>query len=172
MTSGGGEAAALTAAAAAALCEAAARGSGGEGMGGAAAQAKALRQRAERLAADNASAYADALRALGEVDAATGGGRDEQLGAVLARAADVPLAIAELAADVAALAAELAGDADSAIRGDVVSAAILAEGAARAAAHLVSINLSATAAGPRVRAARRSSERATDAARRVESTPL
>ena len=53
----------------------------------------------------------------------------------------MPLAIAEAAADVALLAAEVARAGRSELREDAAAAAMLAGGAARAAAHLVSINL-------------------------------
>lgn len=53
----------------------------------------------------------------------------------------MPLAIAEAAADVALLASEVAKDEGSELREDAAAAVLLAAGAARAAAHLVSINL-------------------------------
>ncbi len=66
---------------------------------------------------------------------------DYLLGTMLRRAADVPLQIAEAAGDVALLAGAVAEIAPAAQRADVVGAALLAEGAARAAAHLVDVNL-------------------------------
>ncbi|MEA2248884.1 MAG: glutamate formiminotransferase / formiminotetrahydrofolate cyclodeaminase [Solirubrobacteraceae bacterium] len=56
-------------------------------------------------------------------------------------AAEVPLAIAEAAADVAALATEAARSGSEHLEGDAVTGALLAEGACRAAARLVEINL-------------------------------
>ncbi len=61
----------------------------------------------------------------------------------LSAAADVPVQIAGLAAEAAALAARLAADGSPALRGDAVSAALLAEAGARSAAMLVGINLAA-----------------------------
>jgi formiminotetrahydrofolate cyclodeaminase len=53
----------------------------------------------------------------------------------------VPLAIAEACADVVVLARALADRLDPALGPDLETAALLAAGAARAAAHLVEINL-------------------------------
>jgi formiminotetrahydrofolate cyclodeaminase len=82
-------------------------------------------------------------------------GRDFNLGQALDRAADVPLAIAEAACDVAQLAAYVADHCEGDVRADAASAAALASGAARAAAHLVEVNLSMAEADVRVLNARK-----------------
>jgi formiminotetrahydrofolate cyclodeaminase len=82
----------------------------------------------------DADAYARARKALAEPDSGV-------LGLALQRAAAVPLTIAECAADVADLAALVADRADPEARADAAAAALLAAGAAQAAAHLVKINL-------------------------------
>jgi formiminotetrahydrofolate cyclodeaminase len=139
-----GSAAAIVAAVAAAVVGKAARRSGDQG---AAAQASALTDRLTRLSALDADTFVAALDALrqaterGELGASDSASRDFQLGRALDEAAAVPLAIAEAAADVATLAAEVARAEGSELREDAASAALLAGGAARAAAHLVSINL-------------------------------
>ena len=114
---------------------------------GAAAQAATLRERVVPLAERNVEAYQDAVTLLG---AAESGGRDEELRDALARAAGVPLEIAEIAVDVASLAAVVAERGDQALRADAVSAALLAEAAARAAATLVEVNLGTTGSDERV----------------------
>jgi methenyltetrahydrofolate cyclohydrolase len=152
-----GSAAALVAAMAAELVAAAARRSVGEWEhgGGAAAQAHALRLRAAPLAVSDAKAYEEALELLRERDAAAKPERrDFLLGRALARAAEVPLLIAEVAADVAAIAREVAEHGAPEAHADAAAAAALAHGAARAAAHLVAVNLSAASDDLRVLSAR------------------
>jgi formiminotetrahydrofolate cyclodeaminase len=144
----GGSAAAIVAALAAAVVAKAAWRANDQGS---AAQALALAGRLTKLASLDADVFAAALGALkqaterGEAGETGSDSRDFQLGRALQQAAAVPLAIAEAAADVALLAAEVARSTQSGLREDAAAAAILAEGAARAAAHLVSINL---ASGP------------------------
>jgi formiminotetrahydrofolate cyclodeaminase len=143
-----GSAAAIVAALAAAVVAKAAWRADDQGS---AAQALALAGRLTKLASLDADVFAVALGALkqaterGAAGEAGSDSRDFQLGRTLQQAAAVPLAIAEAAADVALLAAEVVRSTQSELREDAASAAILAEGAARAAAHLVSINL---ASGP------------------------
>ncbi len=115
---------------------------------GTAAQANALAARLTAMAADDADAYEAALRALDQ----PGDGsetHDFLLGQMLRRAADVPLQIAEAAGDVALLANAIAEVAPAGRHPDIVGAALIAEGAARAAAHLVDINLAARAGDER-----------------------
>ena len=114
---------------------------------GAAAQATTLRERVAPLAERNVEAYRDAVTLL---SAAESKGRDDELRDALARAAGVPLEIAEIAVDVASLAAVVAERGDQALRADAVSAALLAEAAARAAATLVEVNLGTTSSDERV----------------------
>ena len=164
----GGSAAAGVVAMAAGLTAMAARASQGQWpeAGGAAAQAEALRARAVELAREDAEAFEQAaleLHARG--DGAKG--RDAALAVKLDRAADVPLEIARTAVDVTSLAADAALKGDPDRRPDAVAACVMAEGAARAAAHLVEVNLKVTGKDPRlaesqeiVRAAAADSERA------------
>lgn len=68
-------------------------------------------------------------------------GRDERVAAALSGAADVPLEILAAGAELAALGAELAERGNPNLRGDAVTAALLAEAGGRAAANLVELNL-------------------------------
>jgi formiminotetrahydrofolate cyclodeaminase len=136
-TPASGSAAAAAGALAAALVAGVARSASDPGT---AAQADALAGRLTAMTAEDADAYEAAVRALAE----PGGGsetHDFLLGTMLRRAADVPLQIAEAAGDVAMLAGAIAENAPAGQHADLVGAALLAEGAARAAAHLVDINL-------------------------------
>lgn len=141
-TPGSGSLAALTGAFAAGLLAMAARSSHEWGHAGAyAAQANALRSRLQELAPANDEAYEHALAALHlspDLDRST---RNQLIGESLERSAALPLAIAEAAANVAELAAVVAEGCDPRVRADAASAAMLALGATRAAAHLVEINL-------------------------------
>lgn len=149
---GAGAIAALSAAAAAALVELAARASGNDEWperGGAAAQARKLRQRLVPLAREDAEAYQEAVAKLQRRD------DDFALGEALARAADIPLEIADQAENVAALAAEAAVRATPDLRADAAAAAALALGAAWAAAKLVEVNLAMRTDDPRLARARK-----------------
>lgn len=162
----GGSVAAIVVALAAALAAKAARLSGDAwaDAGGAVAQAEALRSRATVLAEADARAYEEAIEALRMPG--------PELGAALARAAEIPLEIAEAAADVAMLATFVAEHGVADLRGDAAAAAALAYGAARSAAYLVAINLGATSGDPRVVVARSLAEaagRAAEAALATES---
>jgi formiminotetrahydrofolate cyclodeaminase len=128
--------------------------------GGAIAQARLFRLRAGPLAASDAQAFRDAIRALGGEPRTESGARPLELGPALARAAEIPLEITEIAADVAALAALVAKRASPDVRPDAAAAAALAQAGARAAAHLVEVNLGATAEDERVERARALVERA------------
>ena len=165
---GGGSIAALVVALAAGLVETVARASAGWGDArGLAAQAKALRERVEPLAQRNADAYEEALVALRLPDALEPEVRRETIERSLSEAAEVPLAIAVIAADVADVAATAADCADPSTCADASVAAVLAESAARGAAHLVAINLTTSAGDDRVLRARRAAEAAADAAKRA-----
>ena len=168
---GSGAVAAVAVAMAAALCAMAARLSRGhwDGAAGAVAQAEALRERVLPLPDANAQVYAEALSALQAAERPEGPARDDLLGATLARAADVPLRIAEAALDVAELAALLARDGNPAVRGDALAAAFLAEAGAHSAASLVAVNLGATPDDERVARARALAAAAEAAARRAAS---
>jgi methenyltetrahydrofolate cyclohydrolase len=151
-----GSAAALVAATAAAVAAVAARASleSWREARAAVAQADALRGRAVALAAEDAEAveaFIAARKLGGEVPPEQ---RDFRLGRTLERAADVPLSITETACDVAILAGHIAGRCRGDVRADAVAAAFLAHGAARAAAHLVEVNLAAGGDSARVKRAR------------------
>lgn len=163
---GGGAAAGVVAALAAALIAKAANASRASwaDAAGVVAQASLLRDRCIKLADADAQAFAAALAALED--------RGESLGATLDSAAEIPLQIADVAADVAALAAVAAERCEGAFQADAAAAAVFAEGAARATARLVEINLTVTGADPRLQRAQRfvadaaaSAARALDAGR-------
>jgi formiminotetrahydrofolate cyclodeaminase len=152
---GAGPAAALVTATAAALTAMAARSSreSWAEAGSSIAQAEALRARAVALAQEDAAALEAFLVARGATGETRPEARDFRLGQTLDRAADAPLAIAETACDVALLAAQVADRCGGDVRADAAAAAQLAHGAARAAAHLVEINLAAGPDDVRVRRA-------------------
>jgi formiminotetrahydrofolate cyclodeaminase len=163
---GGGSAAAIAVTLAAGLCAKAARASPDWPEARAAvAQAEQLRRRTAPLAQSDAEAYEEALAALhlpSELEAEV---RNMALGQVLARAAEIPLVIAEAAADAASLAALVAERGTPERRGDAVTAALLAEAAARAAADLVVGNLTVAPDDPRAIRARSVAEAASTSAR-------
>jgi formiminotetrahydrofolate cyclodeaminase len=153
---GGGTAAAIVVALAASLVTMVARASKEHwpDAGGAIGQAEAFRARVSPLAQADADVYAEALTALRRRDDLAERYRDQQLQAVLERAAEIPLKITEAGSDLACLAALLVENGNPEVRGDAAAACVLAEGGARAAAKLVEINLGATEDDPRVRHAR------------------
>jgi methenyltetrahydrofolate cyclohydrolase len=133
----GGGAAALSVALGAGLCAMSAGLSGrqlGARAGGLRADAERLRDRAASLIQADADAYAGVLTARRAGDVA-------EVAAALAAATAVPMQIAELGAEVAALAGRLAADSNPSLRGDVITAALLARAGVAAAAALVHINL-------------------------------
>jgi len=136
-TPASGSAAAAAGALAAALVAKVARSASDPGT---AAQADALAGRLTALTAEDADAYEAAVRALAEPGPGSET-HDFLLGTMLRRAADVPLQIAEAAGDVALLASAIADVAPAGQHADLVGAALLAEGAARAATRLVEVNL-------------------------------
>ena len=132
------------------------------------AQALALQDRAAPLAQVDAEAWDNASAALRA--AADPEGPVQSRGALehaLDRAAAIPLEVAELGADVAALAAVVAEHGEPGFRADAAAAAALAAGGARAAAHLVEVNLAMRTGDPRLEQARGSEQAAADSARRV-----
>lgn len=150
----GGPLAARTIAEAAALLEVAAAASGAwPESAGAGAQAAKLRRRAGELGGADIDAHAaatDLLHRRAELDSER---RDQELADALAGAAAPPLALAHLGADVAVLAAEVTQRCDPNLRPDAVAACLLAEASARAAAHLLEINLAVTPDDDRLAAA-------------------
>ena len=139
---GGGSAAALTVALAAGLTAMAARfcapqAGDSEEL---AIQADQLRHRAAALVDEDARAYQAVLDTRRGCGVASSTARE-----AMQHAAIVPLQICELAGQTAALAARLATDGNPNLRGDAITAALLAEAAARSAASLVRINIAAGA---------------------------
>jgi len=148
-----GPATAQAGAAAASVVAATAR-VGGDATG--ASQADALADRLRRLAEEDAAALEAARGAFPDAAPATSDARrDFAFARMLDRAAAAPLAIAEACADVAVLARSIADHVDPALGPDLEAAARLAGGAAKAAAHLVEVNLAVSEDDERVRRARR-----------------
>lgn len=140
---GGGSAAGVALGLAAALCAMAARFSDRslEGAAEAAEMADSVRLRALQLADEDAAAYGRVLAARrlpADVPAAD---REEALATAVAEAVAVPLEVAELGAELARLANEVASSGNPRLLGDAITAVLLAEAAAAAAATLVEINL-------------------------------
>jgi len=154
---GGGSAAALTVALSAGLAAMAARFSAQQ-VGDAeelAIQADQLRHRAAALVDEDARAYQAVLDTRRGCGAGSSTARE-----AVQHAAIVPLQICELAGQTATLAVRLATDGNPNLRGDAITAALLAEAAARSAASLVRINIAAGApdAGLSPRAAHAASQ--------------
>ena len=155
-----GSAAALAGALAAAIVCKAARAAS---RPAASAQAISLQDRLLRLARDDAEVLEAARAALQPQDApAPGARRDFALGQALRNASVVPTGIAETCADVAQLAASEHEAVEPDFTADVVAAAILAAGAAQAAASLVAVNLLAHDNEGDVAAARRAAATAAE----------
>lgn len=121
---GGGTVAAVTASLAAGLVA----------MAGAenADDVAALRRRAAALADEDAAAYSAVVQARRA---------GVPVNDALMRATEVPLEIAATAAEIARCAAEVFLSGRLAVRGDVATALLLAEGATRSAAFLVEVNV-------------------------------
>jgi len=141
---GAGPSAAWTCALAAALVEmvsaVALRKDGGD-AGGAADRrdrAAALRTRALELADEDVAAYTAVLAVLRRREERGHGAR---LKVALSDAADPPVALVEVAAELARLAADAAAEARGGVRGEAMTAAILAEAVVRAGKPLVDLNL-------------------------------
>jgi methenyltetrahydrofolate cyclohydrolase len=165
-TPGGGSVAALLVAMAAGLVAKAARISRPRWpeADGAAARADMLRDRAAANAQRDAELYLQALSVLAERTEENPAVRDFELGRSFALAAEPPLELADIAADTVMLAEEVARKSDPSVRVDVEVAAVLAAAAARVAAELVAVNLTATEADERVHRARVLAESAARAA--------
>ena len=137
---------------------------------GVSAQALALQDRAAPLALVDAEAWETASAALRAAGDGEGKRSDGKLEAALGQAAAIPLDVAELAADVAALAALVGEHCDPAYRADTAAAAALAAGGARAAAHLVEVNLGVSPSDQRLARALASADIAAAHADRVLAT--
>jgi methenyltetrahydrofolate cyclohydrolase len=113
-------------------------------------KAEELRSRVMPLAQADAAAYGrvlDAYRIPHDDDEEERRGRIRE---ALSEAADVPLSIAEVGVEVVGNAARLAEEGNPNLRGDAVTAAVLAAAGVRAAATLVEINVSAGGADDRL----------------------
>jgi methenyltetrahydrofolate cyclohydrolase len=129
------------------------------------AQADRLLRRTMPLAQSDAEAYEEALAVLRLPDELEQEVRNMAIGQVFARAAEIPLVIAEAGADVACLAEAAAERGTPDRRGDAVAAALLAGAATRSAANLVALNLVVSPQDERVLRARAVAEVAEAAAR-------
>ena len=141
---GGGASAAVAVALAAALASMAARFSTDQFADAEliAGKADELRNRVMPLARADAAAYGrvlDAYRTPRDDEE----GRRRRIREALSEAADVPLSIAEIGAEVAGISARLAEEGNPNLRGDAVTAVVLAGAGVRAAATLVEINVRA-----------------------------
>lgn len=134
---GGGSAAALAVALSAGLVAMAARFSVKQVAGAAelAVRADQLRHRAAALVDEDARAYQAVLDTRRNSGAGSSAARE-----AAKHATEVPLEICELAGETATLAVRLATDGNPNLRGDAITAALLAEAAACSAAGLVRIN--------------------------------
>ena len=169
---GGGGVSSVTVALAAALAAMTARFSEkklGDEAVRLAARADDLRHEVAGLAQEDAEAYGAyiAARRLPENDP----GRDAALADAEARAAEVPLRIAEIGVAVARLAEDLAERGNPNLAGDAYTAGVLAQAGTRAAANLVVVNLD-NEADERVRRARELADAASERAERaIEADP-
>lgn len=131
------------------------------------AEAEELRSRVGPLPDADARAYTAVLEALRLPKAPDPEPRRQAVRAALSAAAEVPLAVAEAASSVAALAHRLANEGNPNLRGDALTAAALAAGAARAAAELVAENLARQTGDLRPAKARACARRAEGALRAI-----
>jgi formiminotetrahydrofolate cyclodeaminase len=148
---GGGASAAVAVALAAALTAMAARFSTEhlDDAGTVADRAEELRSRVMPLAQADAAAYGRVLDAY-RIPRDDEERRRRKIREALSDAADVPLSVAEVGAEVAGNAGRLAEAGNPNLRGDAVTATILARAAVYAAATLVEINVSAGGADDRL----------------------
>ena len=158
---GGGAVACWTLAAAASLVVMAARNAPGwDEAGGAGAQAAAIRWRAEELAEDNSRVFLNALEVRD-----TPHDREHELGKALDEAAAPPLQLAELATHLTDLARIVGVHTDQTLRAECDIAAVLAAAAARAAVHLLAVNLKIGADDERISHANMLARTAADSVR-------
>lgn len=136
---GAGAVAAVTVAAAAGLTSMSARYSERfDGAGGVLERAEALRRRVTALADADAKAYGQVLAAFrARHEDGDGGAR---IRAALQNATEIPLAIVDCARQVAVLAAPLVTAGNPNLKGDAITAVVLAEAAAVSATQIVRIN--------------------------------
>ena len=167
---GGGSSSAWTCALAAALVEMAAvfapdaSETVAEARPSPAVEARALRESALVLAERELESYAPVLEAL---RSQPGLARERRLRAALSEAAEAPLAIARCGARIAELGLVVLFDGSEHLRGDAVTAVLLAEAACAAAVRLLELNLSDAPDDPRHAEAIALSAAAADARRRA-----
>ncbi|MDX6367056.1 MAG: methenyltetrahydrofolate cyclohydrolase [Nocardioidaceae bacterium] len=106
-----------------------------------AADAERVRRRSARLADEDAEAYRAVLAAYTAARSDAGTQAREKIATALDGAARVPLEMASLAAGTAVQGARLALEGNPRLRGDATTAVLLAEAAARSAAHLVQVDV-------------------------------
>jgi formiminotetrahydrofolate cyclodeaminase len=111
-------------------------------------RAGALRGRALELAERELHSYEPVLAALRLP--ASDPDREARIASAMAAASTAPLAIASVAAQLAGIAAETVDGVSDQLVGEAVVASELAEGACRAAARLVQINLAGAPGDPRL----------------------
>ena len=171
-TPGGGSASAVVVAMAAGLVAKAAGCSRADwpDAAGVVAQAEALRRRASSLAPVDADVYEKALAVLRDPGEQAPERRDAAIARALEEAAEVPLHIAAIASDVAVLGEVVARCGNEALKAEAVAATMLAEAGARAAAHLVAVNLATMPGDERIVEARRLVDEARAAARAALGT--
>ena len=116
-----------------------------------AARARQLQKQAEPLAQRDAEAYAEVLSA--QARPTDDPGRSDAVAEALSAAADVPLEVAGLGVAVLELAADVAGRGNPNLRGDAVTACLLAQAVVRSAVLLVELNLPDAGDPRRARAA-------------------
>jgi formiminotetrahydrofolate cyclodeaminase len=124
-------------------------------------QAATLRREALDLAESDGAAYAPVIDALKLPPQHPD--RARRLAEARSSASATPLRLTEVAAHVATLATETALTGSEHLRGDAVTGAVLAEGASRAAARLVEINLADHPEDPRLEEAAAAVRRASSA---------
>jgi formiminotetrahydrofolate cyclodeaminase len=112
-----------------------------------------LVETADRLREDVATLADDDAHAYGRVIEAYAAARDnpgnqpDRISDALRGAAQVPLTVAEAGADICEVAARLAVEGKPDVRGDAMTALLLAEAATRTSAHLVTVNVEAAGDG-------------------------
>jgi formiminotetrahydrofolate cyclodeaminase len=104
-----------------------------------------LRARALKLADRDVAAYTEVLAVLRRRDEPRHGRR---LRGALSEAANPPLAIAQTAAEVTRPPADAGSEAGGAVRGEAMTAAILAEAVVRARIPLIELNLAGATGDP------------------------
>jgi formiminotetrahydrofolate cyclodeaminase len=140
---GGGGAAVIAVALGAALCVMAARLSARQmaGAPGIEADALAIRDHMAPLCDADSESYLRVVAEHGRPGGDDPAARERRVTAALSKASDVPMAVVTAGARVAHLAARLAEEGNPSLRGDALTAALLAGAGAEAAGALVRINL-------------------------------